>query len=90
MHFAVGLFVSQAVEEFRGVPSQERQSRPLHGNLEGRPDQPHFIARISRAEDDVDVLRHEDVCPEVQIPPLSGRLQGFEEPLSGTITAEKG
>jgi hypothetical protein len=88
MHFAVGLFVSQAFEELRGFPSKERQGRPLHGNLEDCPDQPHFVAQISRANDDVDVFRHDDICPEVQIPPPSGRLQGFEEPLSGTITAE--
>jgi hypothetical protein len=83
----IGLCVPQTFEKRQGVAAKKGQGFSLHGYFEGRSNEPDFIDRLSWPNDDMDVLRHNDVSPNQEIPPMTGLVQGLDEPLAASVLA---
>ncbi len=86
----MGLGVPQTFEKRRGVAAKKGQGFSLHGYFEGRSNEPDFINRLPWPNDDMDVLRHNDVSPNQEIPPITGLVQGLDKPLPASVFAQQG
>ena len=45
--------------------------------------------RRARVDEEMDVLRHHDVGPHLEVPPPSGGIQRIDEPLARTVAPEQ-
>jgi len=86
----IGLGVTQAFEKQRCVAAKKGQGFSLNRYFEGRSDEPDFIDRLPWPNDDMDVLRHNDVSPNQEIPPTPGLVKGFDKPLPASVLAQQG
>ena len=72
------------------MAAKKSQGFSLHRYFKGRSDEPDFIDRLPWPNDDMDVLRHNDVSPKQEIPPTPGLVQGFDKPLPASVLAQQG
>jgi hypothetical protein len=56
MDVAIGLFVAQVLQEVGRFSTKKSQGLPLHGQLQGRPDETDLVNRLAWPENDMDVL----------------------------------
>jgi hypothetical protein len=90
VNFAVGLLISEPIEKWGRLISQKSQGFPLHRDLHAGADQANLIVEVARINKDMDVFRHDDVSPQGKVEALPSGVQGFDEPLTGSVSVKKG
>lgn len=86
---SVGLSYRQPLQPPAIRPSQEIHRLLAYGILDGGPDFTDVVFALLRQQDHVDVFRHDDVTPEVEIMFSACLLKSIHEPLASSVFAEK-
>src|SRR5262249_43705568 len=73
VHFSVWLYILEMFQKIRSSPPKKLQGLSSHRSLQGGADQPDLVFLSLRPDDQVHVLRHDDVGPDKE-PVFSPRL----------------
>jgi len=77
-------------EPFRSVGCEESDPFPRDRYLHARQDLVVGILRCPRMDDQMDVVRHEHKCPQIEMMQAARIVDCFREPLTSAIGLEEG
>src|SRR5262249_28444688 len=76
--------------EGRGVGAEVLDRPPADGPLDPPEGPGDLVPRLPRADQNVDVLRHDDVGPHVEPLPTPGPLDRLDHPAPGPVAGQQG